>query len=132
MEELLLEYDIVTLVACNDKKQLIKDLFSMGIQVKAYDYDPHFKDFEHYEVKDFVFDEVELKGCVVNFNCEKTYPLGLIYKGDMILIGDNDKHNGDCNPIENCEQLITQNEIKHVYSTDINGKHFIVHGTNIS
>ena len=132
MEELLLEYDTVTLVACNDKKQLIEDLLSMGIEVKAYDYDPYFNNFEHYEIKDFVFDEVELKGCVVNFNCEKTYPLGLIHKGDMILIGDNDKHNGDCNPIESCEQLIIQNKITQVYSTSINGKHFIVHGNNIS
>lgn len=132
MEELLLEYDIVTLVACNDKKQLIEDLLSMGIEVKAYDYDPYFNNFEHYEIKDFVFDEVELKGCVVNFNCEKTYPLGLIYKGDMILIGDNDQHNGDCNPITSCEQLIKQNNINTIYNSYTDGKHFIVHGNNIS
>jgi hypothetical protein len=50
----------------------------------------------------------------------------------MILIGDNDQHNGDCNPIESCEQLIIQNKITKVYSTAIDGKHFIVHGTNIS
>lgn len=132
MEELLLEYDTVTLVACNDRKELINDLTSMGVEVTAYDYDPHFKDAEYYEIKDFVFDDVKLEGCVVNFNCEKTYPLGLIYKGDMILIGDNDQHNGDCNPITSCEQLIKQNNINTVYNSYIDGKHYVVHGTNIS
>jgi hypothetical protein len=46
MEELLLEYDTVTLVACNDRKELINNLISMGIEVRAYDYDPFFNDTE--------------------------------------------------------------------------------------
>ena len=133
MEELFLEYEHLIFVACNDKSKLIDNLISMSVDVIAYDYDPKFIGAPNYLVKDFIFDDVDFNcECVVNWNCEKTYPLGKIYTGDMILIGDNKQHNGDCNPIESCEQLITQNEIKHVYSTAIIGKHFIVHGTNIS
>ena len=63
---------------------------------------------------------------------ETTWPIGKIYKGDMILIGDNDMHNGDCNPISSHEQLIEQNGITEVYNKIIDGKHFIVYGSNLS
>ena len=132
MVELFLEYENITFVACGDKSNIITDLESMDINIRAYDYDPFFKDYKNYIIKDFIFDNVDFDECVVNFNCEKTYPLGKVYKGDMILIGDNDCHNGDCNPITSTQQLIEQNDIKTVYKEYVDGKHFIVHGTNIS
>jgi len=130
----LLNYENVTLVACNNKLDLIQQLKSFGIKVNAIDYDPKFYNLKEscYEIKDFIFDKVYFGECVVNFNCEKTYPLGMVYTGDMILIGDNDQHNGDCNPISSCEQLIEQNKIIHVYESYIEEDHFIVYGTNIS
>lgn len=130
----LLNYNSVTLVACNDRLELIDNLKSFEIDVNAIDYDPKFfgSGGSGYEVKDCIFDEVEFGECVVHFNCEKTYPIGRLYKGDMILIGDNDRHNGDCNPVTSCEQLIEQNQIVEVFEQYINGKHFIVYGTNIS
>lgn len=132
MDELLLEYESLTFVACNDKAELIANLLLLDIDLNIIDYDPKFMDNPLYTVRDFIFDDVEFKECVVNFNCEKTYPLGKVYKGDMILIGDNDCHNGDCNPISSTQQLIEQNDIKTVYKEYVDGKHFIVYGTNIS
>lgn len=140
----LLNYNSVTLLACNVQFELISHLKAFDIAVTAIDYDPKFANdqiyrvwntFEHkenYIVKDFIFDKVEFGECVVNFNCEKTYPIGRIYKGDMVLIGDNDQHNGDCNPISSFEQLIEQNKITEVFEQYQDDKHFIVYGTNIS
>lgn len=129
----LLEYENILFVACNDQIPLLKALNNMGIKAKAYDYDSKFSGVDNYEVKDFVFDglptDVDL---IVNWNCEKTYPLGLLYEGDMILIGDNKKHNGDCNPVSSCEQLIKQNKINTVYNMFEEGNHYIVHGSNLS
>lgn len=133
MEELFLEYEHLIFVACNDKTKLINGLINMGINVTAYDYDPKFIGVSNYEVKDFIFDKVDFNcECIVNWNCEKTYPLGKVYTGDMILIGDNKQHNGDCNPIVSCEQLILQNNIKTVYSMFEKNNHYVVHGSNIS
>jgi len=133
MEELFLEYENIAFVACNDKTKLINGLINMDISITAYDYDPKFVGVPNYKVNDFVFDNIDFNyECVVNWNCEKTYPLGLLYKGDMILIGDNKKHNGDCNPIESCEQLILQNKINTVYSMFEKNNHYVVHGSNIS
>ena len=133
MEELFLEYQKIIFVACNDKTKLIEGLKSMGIETIAYDYDPKFKSNPNYMVKDFIFDDIKFDAeLVVHWNCEKTYPLGRIYKGDMLLIGDYDLHNGDCNPISSCEQLIEQNLITQVYESYKYGKHFIVHGNNLS
>jgi len=140
----LLNYNDVTLLACNNQFELISHLKAFDISVTAIDYDPKFADAgifttwnaldikENYIVKDFIFDNIKFGECIVHFNCEKTYPIGRLYKGDMILIGDNDQHNGDCNPITSCEQLIEQNKITKVFDQYQDGKHFIVYGTNIS
>lgn len=132
IHDILLEYSEVLFVACNDRSDLLHGLNEMGIDARAYDYDVKFKGKPYYIVKDFVFDGIEEHELVVNWNCEKTYPLGLIYEGDMVLIGDNKKHNGDCNPISSCEQLIHQNKINTVYTMFEKDGHYVVHGSNIS
>ena len=128
----LMAYDTVTLVACNERDKLIEVLTDFDIKVTAIDYDKKFED--KYICKDFVFDKVEFGECVVHFNCEKTYPLGKIYKGDMILIGDDQGHNGDPNPITSVQDLIEQNNITKVFekqSWHENGvTHYLVWGTN--
>jgi hypothetical protein len=100
-----------------------------------YDYDPARGSDKNIINKDVVFD-VELKeDLIINYACEKMWPLGKIYKGrEFILIGDNEKHNGDCNPITGNKMLIEQNEITEVWSfnefTRWKGKYFTVFGCN--
>ena len=132
IHDILVEYENILFVACNDKVEILKSLNGMGINARAYDYDPKFEGVEYYETKDFVFDEVEFEELVVNWNCEKTYPLGRLFQGDMILIGDNKKHNGDCNPVVSTQQLIDQNNIIKVYNSFEYKNHYVVHGSNLS
>lgn len=131
LEKLLLDsivndgYESVSLVACNDRSELIYKLSGIGIQVDIIDYDPKFEN-----PKDAIYDQVKFNELVIDFNAEKHYPIGKVYKGDMIVIGDNDQHNGDCNPIDNVDILIEQNNITNLdfaYNID---KWFIVKGNN--
>ena len=98
--------------------------------------DINFKDMPNIICSDFVFDDVVLKECVINYNCEKTYPVGKMHKGILILRGDDKEHNGDCNPITSVNQLIEQNEIETVYDSFImkskNKKYnqYCVYGSN--
>ena len=129
----LMKYESVLLLAAGDRAEFVEGLVKLGISSKIIDYNPKYSNKENYICKDFIFDNVELNTeCIVHYNCEKTWPIGKIYKGDMILIGDNDMHNGDCNPISSHEQLIEQNGITEVYNKIIDGKHFIVYGSNLS
>ena len=131
LEKLLLDsiiesgYESVTLVACNDRSELIYKLSGIGIQINVIDYDPKFDN-----PRDVIFDNVKFSELVVDFNAEKHYPIGKVYKGDMIVIGDNDQHNGDCNPIDNVDILIEQNNIKTIDFTYNIDKWFIVKGSN--
>ena len=85
---------------------------------------------------DFVFDNVKLNECVINYNCEKTYPVGRLHKGIFILRGDDKEHNGDCNPIYSVYDLIEQNNLTEVYDTceikykNKNYNHFYAYGSN--
>jgi hypothetical protein len=134
MLDILTDYDSVVLLACGDQRLLINGLKSMDIDVRAIDYNPRYYDdpgFPNYETKDFIFDDVDLDAdIVVHFNCEKTYPIEC--QGDVLLIGDDQHHNGDCNPITSCQQLIDQNNLKEVYSTneftERGVTHYYVHG----
>ena len=73
----------------------------LGIDVESINYDINFRDIPTITCKDFVFDDVTFKDCVVNYNCEKSYPVGKM-KSELTLIlkGDDKEHNGDCNPIK--------------------------------
>ena len=131
LEKLLLDtiiengYDSISLVACNEREDLIYKLEGLGLEVDVVDYDPKFS-FS----RDAIFDDIKFKELVIDFNAEKHYPIGKVYKGDMIVIGDNDNHNGDCNPIDNVDKLIEQNEIKTIDFTYNIGKWFVVKGNN--
>lgn len=131
LEKLLLDtiiengYDSISLVACNEREDLIYKLEGIGLEVDVIDYDPKFS-----FPRDAIFDDIKFKELVVDFNAEKHYPIGKVYKGDMIVIGDNDNHNGDCNPIDNIDILIEQNDIKTIDFAYNIGKWFVVKGNN--
>ena len=131
LEKLLLDtiisegYESVSLVACNERTELVYMLEGIGIDVDVVDYDPKFPN-----PRDVIYDNVKFNELVVDFNAEKHYPIGNVYKGNMIVIGDNDQHNGDCNPIDNVDVLIEQNNITNVdFSYNID-KWFVVKGNN--
>ena len=128
----LMEYQNVAFLACNDKRKLISDLSNMEIEVVAIDFDPKYKNVEQYICKDFVFDDVDYLEIPVLFNAEKTYPLGKLYNGDMVIIGDNKNHNGDCNPVFSVDQLVEQNGITTLYDSYTTPTHFGIYGTNRS
>lgn len=113
--EKMMNYESVTLLAPNNNKQFIFDtLRDTGIIVKAFDYDPKFKNHSLIQCKDFIFDDVDITSdLVVHFNVEKTAPLD--YSGEVILIGDDEKHSGDCFPINSVDQMIETYNIKDLY-----------------
>ena len=129
-------YDSVLFLACNDITDTLEGLNSLGIEARAIDYDPKFEEKDFYTCKDFIFDEVDLTAdLVIHMNCEKTYMFER--KGDVILIGDDKHHNGDCKPVLSCEQLVHQYGIEEVYeqghwserATFLNGiSHYWVYG----
>ena len=96
---------------------IVNTIKKLGIEVDNINYDINFKDMPSIICKDFVFDDVVLKECVINYNCEKTYPVGRIHNGIFILRGDNKEHNGDCNPIFSSNDLVVQNNLTEVYDT---------------
>ena len=131
----IVEYDEISVLCCK-KFSLIKSMRKMGIEVDNINFDINFRDMPNVICKDFVFDNVELKECVLNYNCEKTYPVGRLHKGVFILRGDDKEHNGDCNPIHSVEQLVDENNLTEVfdyYSIRNNREkytHYYVYGTN--
>jgi hypothetical protein len=114
----ILLYDSTTLLACNNKEDLIDTLKDYEIKFKCIDYDPKFKNEPNYICKDFIFDDVDISAdIVVHFNVEKTYPIK--YTGDVILIGDGENHTGDCFPINSIDDIIKTYKVKEVYDTEI-------------
>ena len=126
------EIESIAIVGPGEKRELYEKLNKLQYDVTMYDYNPLYKDVVN---KDVVFD-IELKeDLIINFACEKMYPLGDIYKSrEFILIGDSEFHSGDCNPIESTQQLIEQNNIKDIYDTTTFtrwcGKYYLVYGCN--
>lgn len=104
----------ITLVGPNDRQYLLTSLFGLGYDVTAVDYDPKFKNRDLYECKDAVYDGIDFGDTVVVFNAEKHYPIGKIFSGTMIVVGDNEEHNGDCNPVYSPQQLVEQNNFQEV------------------
>ena len=98
-------------------------------EVNMYDYDPARAKDNDIINKDVVFDVELHEDLIINYACEKMYK-----DREFILIGDNEKHNGDCNPIISNKMLIKQNEITEVWSfnefTRWQGKYFAVYGCN--
>jgi len=131
----------IAIVGPADKKLLYLAIKNIGpyqmkkrFVVTMYDYDPQ-RASEDITTADVVFD-LELKeDLIVNYACEKMWPLGKMYKGkEFILVGDDEHHNGDCNPITSNKQLVKQNELKDVWEfNELNrwkGKFYMVAGCN--
>ena len=114
----------VTLVGHGDRANLIRDVQGILSEVDLVDYDPKFDN-----PRDAVFDDIDFKELVVVFNAEKHFPIGQLTSRRMIVVGDNDQHNGDCNPISSCEMLIEQNNMVDVEFQQVFEKWFIVKGT---
>lgn len=108
---------------------------NMGISYRCYDIDPRFKNNPDYKVCDVIFDPINLGNTVINFNAQKMYPIGRVHVGEFMIAGTSLAHNGDCNVISSCEQLIEQNNLHKIYKTahiPSNGiDYFLVWGSNI-
>jgi hypothetical protein len=128
------DYETISMIGVSDKRELYVQLKHV-FDVEMVDYDIRFNEDEDIISKDVVFDDVKLNELIINFACEKMWPIGKMYKGrEFILVGDNGRNNGDCNPITSCEQLAEQNELTEVYAQSEfkrwRGKHYVVYGCN--
>ena len=128
LEDLILEtgIDNVTFVGANERNGLLRRVEGLGIEVDFVDSDPKFDN-----PRDAVFDDIEFNELVVVFNAEKHYPIGRLIDREMIVVGDDEKHNGDCNPIDSFDKIIEQNSIKEVHSKHKIDKWWIVHGHSV-
>ena len=122
----------LTIVGPGKKRNLFYQMDGM-FDIEMVDYDTKWKDDNDIINKDIVFDEHEPRELIVNYAAEKMWPLGRMFKGrEFILVGDSGHHNGDCNPITSCAQLIKQNELIEVYAEAVlprwKGEYFMVHG----
>ena len=112
----IINHDEISVLCCPNFN-LVRTIKKLGIYVDNINFDINYKDMPNVICSDFVFDDIQLKDCILHYNCEKTYPVGKIHKGVFILRGDDKEHNGDCNPINSVEKLIEDNEITEVYET---------------
>lgn len=122
--------DDLSFVYCT-KKNLYVRLQKLGYNVKIYDHNPYTTD----NPIDVFFDHVVIPGTIVHPRCEYTYPIGKIYKGTFLLVGNDGTKDEwsklyNCNPIYSIDQLIEQNEIKEVYQTKKWYHHYLVYGSN--
>lgn len=133
--EWVVKHDEITVLCC-PSFMFVNKLRKLDIEVDNINYDINFKDMPSIICKDFVFDDVNLKECVLHYNCEKTYPVGKLHQGIFMLKGDNKEHNGDCNPIYSIDQLVEDNNITDVIdhgtflSRNKAYEQFYVYGTN--
>ena len=131
----VINHDEISMLCCPSFR-IVNTIKKLGIDVDNINYDINFKDMPNIICSDFVFDDVVLKECVINYNCEKTYPVGRIHNGIFILRGDDKEHNGDCNPIYSINDLVVQNNLTEVYDTyqikyrNKKYNHYYVYGSN--
>ena len=131
LKHIIFNYDKVIFLAPNDIQEYLEECNNCGIDAIAIDYDPKFSRSKYYLNKDFVFDDVDLNAdLIVHKNIEKTYPIKFNPGTDVILIGDNDGHNGDCIPIMDADTIIRLYNIKKVYEKgfDEDETHYYVYG----
>lgn len=113
------------------KKDSFVRLQKLGYNVKIYEHNL----YETNDPVDVFFDHVVIPGTIVHPRCEYTYPIGKIYKGTFILVGNDGTRDEwsklyNCNPIKSVDQLIEQNEIKEVYGTKEWFHYSLVYGSN--
>lgn len=109
------DWEHAFMVAPGDLPWQYEELRKVGISYHCYDIDPKYSSYEHYTICDPIFDPISLGQTIVNFNAQKMYPIGKVYKGEFIIVGSNLQHNGDCNVVSSCDQLIEQNLLHTVY-----------------
>jgi hypothetical protein len=117
-------YEEISFVGAGASRPVNEWCTEMEIEIDNIDIDPRV------DGRDAIFDDILFSPLVVVFHAEKHYPIGKKFRGDMILIGDNDQHNGDCNPIDSTDRLIQQNEITEIYDQRIVDKWYVVYGNN--
>jgi len=120
-------HENVSFVGANERTWLLGRLDGLAINVDFVDSDPKFPN-----PRDAVFDDVDFSELVIVFNAEKHYPIGRLVESEFIIVGDNDQHNGDCNPIDSFDKIIEQNSITNVMNKEQIEKWWIVHGTNMA
>ena len=118
-------HESVSLIGANERDWLVKRVRGLGIHLDFIDSDPKFPN-----PRDAVFDDVEFQDLIVVCNAEKHYPIGKLTQGEFIIVGDNDQHNGDCNPIDSFDKIIQQNSITSIINKEQIEKWWIVHGIN--
>lgn len=130
------EAKTVAIVGMADKRNIYSWLSNhpQFDKVTMYDYDPQ-RAAEDVVTTDVVFDIELEEDLIINYACEKMWPLGEMYKNrEFILIGDDEHHNGDCNAIDSNKQLIEQNCITDVWEFNKvprwKGHYFMVAGCN--
>lgn len=133
IKHIVFNYNKVIFLAPNDITKLLNQYKLFEIDAIAIDYDPKFLNKEFYINKDFVFDNVNLNAeLIIHMNVEKTYPISLPKNTDVVLVGDDENHNGDCTFIDSCEKIIKLYNIKKIYKQEwIKSKkknHYYVYG----
>jgi len=128
------EWEQVSYIAPGEIPHRFLMVDRLGIEYNCFDMNPMYKG--KFIICDVIFDYPEgIYNNILNFNCHKMYPIGKLYRGEFILIGSDDRHPGDCNPVDSCDQLIEQNLLTTVYkqakvSTDRNN-FYLVSGNNL-
>lgn len=105
---------------CNTDIYLLEE---WGIDIKNchfYDFDEivckHNNKFEtNIHLKDVIFDNLDINGNIIHKYCEYTYPVGKIYKGNLLLVGSDEQQLYLPNTINSVEQLIEENLINDVW-----------------
>ena len=113
------DYNVLCSWFCDLDLYLIKKIFLNVNNFNFFDFDEivhdsNMKLTEKSYRKDVIFDDLNLKGNFIHRYCEYTFPVGKIYNGNFILIGNDDDKLYIPNPINSCEDLISQNNIKNV------------------
>lgn len=91
-----------TLFAPGQYYHLMEDIGCEVVQIVDYDKFLHIRD---YEVKDCIFDEIDVKGdVIITLHGEKMYPVNRKYPNhDHVIVLDTMPHNGTCTGPEHFE-----------------------------
>ena len=131
--------DDINIVASWYVNYHVDKLEKLGYNIRYWDKDPYVCEDCNVVAKinntDIIFESANFNSYpIIHKYCEDTYPIGRVHKGKFLLAGCNKKRLHICNPIESCQQLIEQNNIKDVIHTEEYELHqtktFFVIGTN--
>ena len=97
-------YETATIFAAGQYIHLMEKLPLDVVQIVDYD---KFLYLPDYEVKDCIFDDIEVKGeVIITLHGEKLYPPHLVYPDhDHIIIVDKQFHNENCTTVEDYKDM---------------------------